>query len=175
MITKHFYLFTFLVFSHFSNGQDAPAPKYLTQQAFPDSALMVTLTTLSEEKITFDAILKKYEGKKILIDFWASWCRDCLAGLPEVKKLQKKINKENVVFVFLSLDKDAIKWKKGITSFEIEGEHYWLDIGWKNALTNYIQLDWIPRYIVLDEKGKIILAKTVHANDSELKKALTTK
>lgn len=175
MITKLLYPLFFLTLSHFSFGQDAPAPKYLTQQYFPDSALKVSLMTLEGEKINFSEILKKYEGKKVVIDFWASWCRDCLAGLPDIKKLQKKMNKENVVFVFLSLDKDALKWKKGITSLEIEGEHYWLDIGWKNALTNYIQLDWIPRYMVLDEKGKVILAKTVHADDDKLKKVLLTK
>ena len=38
----------------------------------------------------FQNILLKHQGKKILIDIWASWCRDCVVTLPELKKLQQE-------------------------------------------------------------------------------------
>ena len=33
-------------------------------------------------------LLANNRGKKIVIDVWASWCKDCLESLPDIKKLQ---------------------------------------------------------------------------------------
>jgi hypothetical protein len=74
--------------------------------------------------------------------------------------------------VFLSTDKEIAKWKNAVDRFQIRGEHYLLEGAWNNPLSNYIVLDWVPRYFVLDETGKIILPKAVHADDPDLKSAL---
>lgn len=76
--------------------------------------------------------------------------------------------------MFLSTDKDEHKWKNAIDKFNIRGEHYLMKGAWKNTLSNYLVLDWVPRYVVLDEKGQVIMPKAVVAEDSYIKKALRT-
>lgn len=170
---KTFFLFTSAILISISAFcQDAPAPDYLTKQDFPDSVKQVLLTKLDGEKIQFSEMLKAYSGKKIVIDYWASWCRDCVGGLPKVKDLQKITKDQNVVYVFLSIDREGDKWKTAIDKFKINGEHYWIEAGWKNPLSNYVVLDWIPRYILLDEEGKIDLPKAIRANDPKLLEAI---
>lgn len=161
-----------LVSGFFSCAQYKAPPSYLTEQAFPDSVMQVKFNTLAGES-TFAQLLEKHEGKKIVIDFWASWCKDCIVGLPKVTELMKKTKKSDVAYVFISVDEDAGKWKMAIDKFSIQGDHFQTQAGWKNALTNYINLDWIPRYIVIDEHGKVIVPKAISADDEALVKAVS--
>ncbi len=77
--------------------------------------------------------------------------------------------------MFLSVDRDYETWKTAIKKLDIDGEHYWFHKGQDNELTNYIDLDWIPRFMALDATGKIIFPKSVQADDSELKQILLNK
>jgi thiol-disulfide isomerase/thioredoxin len=161
--------YAFLVLSFFltnsSLGQTALPPAYLLTQDFPDSVKSVSMVKLNGENVSVHEVLDLYQGKKVTIDFWASWCRDCIIGLPKLKNLQHKTGDDNVVYVFISLDKEETKWKSAIDRFDIEGEHYRIVQGWINPLSNYINLDWIPRYLVLNEHGRIIMPKAITADD----------
>lgn len=148
-----------------TNAQNAPAPDYLINNSFPDSVLNFSLLDRENNAILFTEILEKHKGQKIVIDFWASWCRDCIEGLPKLNKLKAKSKKKNVAFIYISMDENDMKWKFAINRLNIEGEHYRSEFGWKNMLSNYIQLDWIPRYLVIDENGKIVVPKAVSADD----------
>ncbi len=137
---------------------------------FSEAALKDNFMTLDGDLIPFKEILKQEEGKEVVIDIWASWCTDCIAGMPKVKHLQKQY--PDVVFVFLSLDKEEEKWKIGIDKFNLKGEHYFMQSGWKGEFGTFVKLDWIPRYMVIDKKGNIELFKAIMADDKEIKKAL---
>ncbi|MGT2757736.1 TlpA family protein disulfide reductase [Streptococcus ovuberis] len=52
--------------------------------------------------------LKDYAGKKVYINFWASWCKPCLAEMPHLEKVYQKY-KDNKDYAFLSVTspKDA--------------------------------------------------------------------
>ena len=137
-----------------------------TPTQFSQDALNDTFVTLSGETTSFNEILTKHKGKTILIDVWASWCKDCIKGMPKVKTLQE--NNTDVVYVFLSLDKSMDSWKRGIDKYQVEGDHYFMQSGWKGDFGTFIDLDWIPRYMVVDETGTIKLFKAVKADDSKL-------
>ncbi len=140
---------------------------------FTDLALNDSVYDLSNTQFSIKEVLAKYKGKKVLIDVWASWCGDCIKGLPSVKNLQKEY--KEVVFLFLSVDKSKTAWKRGIDRFKIKGEHYNLPKGMKDgAFVDFINLGWIPRYMVIDENGKITLFKATRASDSLIEIALKT-
>jgi thiol-disulfide isomerase/thioredoxin len=155
-------------------AQDALPPDYLVKQNFPDSVRNLTLLTIDSTQISFEKILAKHAGKKILIDFWASWCKDCIVGHPKLVSLMNEIDSAKVVLIYISVDKDGAKWRGAIERFGFVGEHYRSQTAWNNTLSNYIGLDWIPRYIVLDERGKVIMPKAISADHPALRK-LTSK
>ncbi len=140
------------------------------ESSFSTEALNDILITNEEAEVTFSEILETYKGKTILIDIWAGWCSDCIKGIPKVKKLQKR--NKNVVFLFLSLDKTIENWKKAIKTFKIKGEHYYIASGWKGDFCSSLDLDWIPRYIVINPEGNIVLYKAIKADDERISKAL---
>lgn len=121
---------------------------------------------LEGNKISFQNILEMHKGSPIVIDVWASWCSDCIKGFPELKNLQQKY--PNASYVFLSLDKTKDKWTEAVKKYDLKGDHYYLNEKMKDEFGTSIQLDWIPRYIVVDPQGTIALKKAIVANDSLL-------
>ncbi|WP_082331968.1 TlpA family protein disulfide reductase [Mangrovimonas xylaniphaga] len=137
---------------------------------FSQAALEDTFTTLDGQEISFQQILTKYQGKTILIDVWASWCKDCLQGLPKVKSLQEQ--EKNVVYLFLSLDRSIESWKFALEKYGIAGEHYYMQSGRKGDFGSFANLDWIPRYMVVSPEGTISLFRAVKADDPMIIEAL---
>lgn len=134
---------------------------------FSKEALADKMLSVDGTELTFSDILKKYEGKTVVIDVWASWCPDCIKGMPKVEALQKQF--PDAVYLFLSYDKTPESWAKGIEKYAVNGEHYLILSKWKGGtFSNSIDLDWIPRYIVLDKTGKIALYKAIEADDEKL-------
>ena len=141
-------------------------PTQFSQEAYND-----VLYSLDNKKITFKEVINQYKGKKVLIDVWASWCSDCIKGLPAVKQLQKEY--PDVVFLFLSVDTKQNSWKNGVKRFNISGEHYNLPKGMKDGdLVDFLSTRWIPRYLVIDEEGNIKLFKATKATDKRITEAL---
>lgn len=159
---RYILLFCAMIFTSCSQGQDLVA--------FPQEALDDVFLSQEDSQVVFSSILEAHKGKTILIDLWASWCRDCIVGMPKVKALQEEF--KDAVFVFLSLDKTKESWKRGIKKYSIEGEHYFVSTGWKSPFCKAIDLDWIPRYIMVDSSGKIVVYRAIEANDFRLRKAL---
>ena len=141
-----------------------------TPKQFSAKALNDTFITLNNKEVSFKKILEKYRGKTILIDIWASWCGDCIKGMPKVVALQKEY--PEVVYLFLSLDKSLEDWKVGIKKYNVKGEHYFLTSGWEGEFGSFVNIDWIPRYMVIDTQGNIKLFKSVHADDNKIIESL---
>lgn len=137
---------------------------------FKKEALENVMLTTSNDKITFQEILKKYEGQTVVVDVWASWCSDCIKGMPKVKALQEKY--PEATYLFISMDKTFEAWLAGIEKYEVKGEHYMATDGMKGIFGKSINLDWIPRYMVVDKDGKIALYKVIEADDEKLIKTL---
>lgn len=138
---------------------------------FDQGALSQEVFDLDMQKSNIQSIIEENKGKKIMIELWASWCADCIKSMPDVAQFQRE-NPE-IQFIFLSVDDDEIAWKTGISKymekFNIKGEQYFFNTGWEkdgnNAFIEFAGLDWIPRYMLLDENGKILVyyAKKINA------------
>ena len=51
---------------------------------FSLEALNDKLINLQGDSVSFKSILEKHKGSAVFVDVWASWCKDCLKGLPVV-------------------------------------------------------------------------------------------
>jgi thiol-disulfide isomerase/thioredoxin len=140
------------------------------QKSFSNEALLYKIKTENDTEVTFREVLAKHFGKTIVIEFWASWCGDCVKNMPKLKELQA--NNPDVDYVFLSLDKTADAWKKGIEKHELKGDHYLISDGMKGAFGKAVNLDWIPRYIIVDKTGKIALYKAIETDFDKINKTI---
>lgn len=139
---------------------------------FSDAALSEKLNTLNHERVPFADILNNHIGKVTVIEIWASWCSDCVKAMPKLKDLQKK--NPDVDFVFISMDKTEDKWNDGIERYNLKGDNYWTAETMKGAFGQAIDLDWIPRYIILDKTGKIVTYRAVETDFDKMNATLKT-
>lgn len=137
---------------------------------FSQLALNDTLESLEGKNIQFKEIINQYKGKKVVIDVWASWCSDCIKSLPDVIKFQEANPK--IVFLYLSIDRNTNAWKKAISKYNIKGEHYYMNNGIDSDFGDFLNSNWTPRYMVLDEQSNIALFKATKISDKRIKKLL---
>ncbi|XLS28300.1 TlpA family protein disulfide reductase [Flavobacteriaceae bacterium M23B6Z8] len=111
--------------------------------------------TQNGEKIA----LEDFEGKYVLLDFWAGWCKPCKALHPELKELYEKYHSQGLEIIGVSFDKDQQTWK---TSIEQEQLDQWLhlydgykNIGKNNSISQKFNVTPIPAYILIDDRGII--------------------
>jgi peroxiredoxin len=98
-----------------------------------------------------------YKGKVVLVDFWATWCGPCVAGLPHLRDLYGKYHDKGLEIVGVSNDSDAAKVKAFTKSHDMP----WVDLfDPTNAaaheyskLTNSAAVWGIPTTFLIDKKG----------------------
>ena len=140
------------------------------KKEFSKESLSEKLITTDNSEISFEGILKKHVGKVTVIEVWASWCSDCVKAMPKVKEMQA--NNPNVDYVFISMDKAFDKWQAGIEKHELKGDHYWATDGMKGSFGKSIDVDWIPRYIIIDKKGKIVIYRAIETDFDKINETL---
>ncbi len=140
------------------------------QKEFSKESLATNLTATDKSEISFEKILKQHEGKTVVIEVWASWCSDCVKSMPQVKELKAK--HPEVAFVNLSCDKTFEAWQSGIEKHAVSGDNYLITDGMKGAFGKSIQLDWIPRFIVVDKKGKIALFRAIEKDFDKINETI---
>ncbi|HRZ96780.1 MAG TPA: TlpA disulfide reductase family protein [Paludibacter sp.] len=107
----------------------------------------------TESNLT-NAIVDKFKGKVIYLDFWATWCGPCKSEMPHSKKQKEDLKGKNVVFVYLTGNSSPeLTWKKMIA--DIPGDHIRLTEEQWNAICKQYNVTGIPRYMLFDKKGEI--------------------
>jgi thiol-disulfide isomerase/thioredoxin len=138
--------------------------------SFSAEALATNLVNTSGTNESFSSILAAHKGKVTLVEVWASWCGDCVKAMPKIKAIQAEF--PGVDYVFISADKTPEKWAEGIAKHELNGAHYLMTDGMKGSFGKAIDLDWIPRYIILDANGKIITYRAIETDFESIKTTL---
>ena len=73
-----------------SEQQDRELPEKIVDR--------IALTDLEGKAID----LSEYKGKTIFLNFWATWCRPCIAEMPDIDEANKILSNEDFVFLAAS-------------------------------------------------------------------------
>lgn len=108
----------------------------------------LTFTTLTGEALT----LGELRGKVVLLDFWATWCKPCLAATPHLRRIQERQEGKPFVLLGVSVDHDEEALRRYVAEEEIEWTQVW-DAG--GVLSGRIfGVKSYPFYVVLDHEGR---------------------
>jgi peroxiredoxin len=118
--------------------------------------------------------LNDFKGKNIYIDFWATWCKPCVAEIPDLKKLEEKFKDKNIVFLSISLDsqKDVEKWKNFIEKKELVGIQLIVENAWSSKTVKDYLVDSIPRFIIIDSEGTLVDIDAAKPSSGKINKVL---
>lgn len=119
----------------------------------------------------FDAIMSKYKGKVVYVDFWATWCGPCRSGIERIKPLKDEMANENVAFVYISSPSSPKTTYDNMIP-TIKGEHYYVSNDEWNILCGKFNISGIPHYVLVGKDGKVINPQLGHLENSQLKSLL---
>jgi thiol-disulfide isomerase/thioredoxin len=103
-----------------------------------------------------DSIRKVNAGKVVFVDFWATWCGPCLLEMPNSKKLQQKLEKEKVTFVYICLDSKPDTWKVTLSKLNLGGTQYYCNQKQSSSLKKAFNIEAIPYHLLFDKNGDIV-------------------
>lgn len=100
--------------------------------------------------------LSDYRGKYVVLDFWATWCKDCRAEMPALKSLYTAFAPKGVEFLGVSFDTD----RKALVEYCLDNDIPWMqacnEMKWKeNPISIAYDLHWIPTMFLVDPEGKV--------------------
>lgn len=118
--------------------------------------------------------LSDYRGRYVVVDFWASWCPDCVKDAPAVVRLHDAYAGRGVAFVGVSFDTSTEAWQKaiekhGITYTQVSPMQKWKESDIAKAYCT----DWIPTLYLISPEGKVVMGTVVSEKiDRRLKELL---
>lgn len=128
----------------------------------------LTLHDLNANK----ARLSDYQGRIVVLNFWATWCGPCKEELPHLGEIAQRYAGQGVAIVLVSIDDqkklDAVR--DYVTQQKVR-----LPV-WVGANVDLLEqlsgTNVVPATLIIDEKGEIVRAINGEAREEDVKEAV---
>ncbi len=111
-----------------------------------------------------------FEGKTLLITFFATWCPPCIEEIPTLKKLQKAYHKRGFSVIGLSVDQGGIKGvQKLVKKWSI---NYPVILADSKTMQRFGGIYGIPESFLINKKGHVVKKYSGYIPQSVLEKDL---
>ncbi|MBQ9311382.1 MAG: redoxin domain-containing protein [Bacteroidales bacterium] len=103
--------------------------------------------------------LSDFRGKSVVLVFWASWCPDCRAEIPELKAMYADADPAKVEFVSVSFDREFEALRSFVAENELPGVQLFDPAGKKESKVGAdFGVKWIPSLYLIDAEGKVLVS-----------------
>lgn len=102
-----------------------------------------TFINLSKQEVD----LNLFSNKKIILNYWATWCGPCIKEMPDLMIAEKKL-KDSDVSLFLVSDEDV-----SVISKFVDNNQYTLNFLKSNVSNEMLGVYSLPTTILFDNKG----------------------
>jgi thiol-disulfide isomerase/thioredoxin len=149
----------------FSDNKEKEIEEKLAANKYK-TGYVVNETPKTEGDKLFEAIMEKYKGKVVFVDFWATWCGPCRSGIEKIKPLKEELKDEAIEFVYITNPSSPIDtWNMMIP--DIKGEHYRVEQDEWNYFASKFNISGIPHYVLVDKNGIVVKDKVYFASTNE--------
>lgn len=101
--------------------------------------------------------LSQFRGKWVVLDFWGTWCRWCVKGIPDMKLAYDK-HKKKAEFIGMDCGDTKDAWLDGLKRYNMPWVQVYIDSksdDYKNLMKDY-GVTGFPTKVIIDPDGKIV-------------------
>jgi thiol-disulfide isomerase/thioredoxin len=134
----------------------------------------VRITNATNKSFTLEEVVMLSGKKYVVIDMWASWCSPCREQMPFFHKIKKELQSSDIAFINISTDNNTKEWLKALEEENLSHDvnQYRIANSQQSALAKFFKIQTIPRYIVLENSGKVISDQFFLPTENEFKPSL---
>ncbi|MGF1671672.1 MAG: TlpA family protein disulfide reductase [Balneolaceae bacterium] len=108
--------------------------------------------------------MSDFEGKFLLLDFWASWCIPCLDEFPHMQRVYENTSRDHFEIVAISTEEDSLRWIESIERFDNPWIQLYGGNGFQQETFQAYSGGGIPFYILVNPEGNIARYNDVRAS-----------
>ena len=155
---------------------------FITPQVFALKVGDKAPTTRPETQVKGDAVKSFEKGKLYIFECWATWCPPCVASIPHLNELNKKMGPKGVVITGVNVwegekNSEAVKKVKDFVKAQDDKMSYGVAIGGKKFLKDWLEaanVQGIPHAFVINGDGIIVwMGHPMQLNEKMLGDLLT--
>ena len=142
------YLMISVFFITLLNGCGGPAK----QENVTETSGPVDLKNIKLQDLEGNAIkISDFEGQVVFLNFWATWCKPCIAEMPSIERAIDLLKDKKIVFLAAS-DESVEKIEKFMARFEF-------DLEFIRVLDDYgnLEIYSLPTTVIYGRDGEIVL------------------
>jgi len=114
------------------------------------------------------------EGRVVVIDFWATWCRPCVEEFPTMRRIARH-HGADVAWLGVNLDRSDSLSADGLRAWlareKVPGRHVQDGLGWDSDLVRTFGVTEIPFTVVVGADGSVM---AVNPRGKQLEKAVAS-
>lgn len=135
-----------------------------------DSSEAAEVSVTIVDRKGYDQAIAEHKGKVVLVDYWATWCTECVEQFPHTVALSKQYSTDKLAVVSISFDDPDVK-DSVIGYLTKQGAHFdnlLCETGASTASMDAFEIDGgLPWYVLYDRDGKVAYRFSDAASDPE--------
>ena len=132
-----------------SSDTEKEAPSKSITDTVKIAALDFKLIDLNGKEVS----LSDFKGKKVFLNFWASWCDPCKSEMPDIEKLYTETKDSDLVILAVNLGED----KATVKAFSDTNKYdFKILLDTDQSVGRQYSISAIPTSYFIDKEGNII-------------------
>lgn len=101
--------------------------------------------------------LSDYNGRVVMVSFWASWCSACLTNFKNTASIRHDLQKNGVVLLNINLDEDINAYKNILQELKMEGITAQPNV--LEQVKSAYEVEALPHYVFIDKQNQMRISE----------------